>query len=81
MFKYNHKKISELSFDNTYFQLPKDFYQDVEPTSFHNPHLVAFNEEVSELIELDPTEAEESDFADYICGKKKIPGTNPIAMY
>ena len=81
MFKYNHKKISELSFDNTYFQLPKDFYQEVEPTSFHNPHLVAFNEEVSELIELDPTEAEESDFADYICGKKKIPGTNPIAMY
>jgi len=81
MFKYNHKKISELSFDNTYYKLPKDFYQEVEPKSFNNPHLVAFNEEVSELIELDPLESEKPGFADYICGKKKIPGANPIAMY
>jgi len=77
----NSKQISDLTFNNTYSQLPKDFYQEVEPTFLNNPHLVAFNEEVSELIELDPLESEKPDFADYICGKNKIPGANPIAMY
>jgi uncharacterized protein YdiU (UPF0061 family) len=74
-------KIINLNFRNTYSQLPKDFYQEVEPTYFHNPHLVTFNAEVARLIGLNPSESERPDFADYICGKKKIPGTNPIAMY
>ena len=77
----NSKQISELTFNNTYSRLPKDFYHQVEPTSFSNPSLVAFNEEVSDLIGLIPEESEKPDFADYICGKKKIPGTNPISMY
>jgi uncharacterized protein YdiU (UPF0061 family) len=81
MFKYNHKKISELSFDNTYYKLPKDFYQEVEPTFFNNPHLATFNKEVARLIDLDPSESEKPHFADYICGKNTIPGTKPIAMY
>lgn len=73
--------LTELNFNNTYYSLPQDFYHRVNPTHFDNPHLVTFNKEVSEMIGLDPAGAEKSDFAEYICGKKEIPGSNPIAMY
>ena len=75
------KSLFNLKFDNTYSQLPGEFYQKIEPTSFENPHLVAFNDEVAELIGLDPVFADKSEFLDYFSGKKKMPGSNPIAMY
>lgn len=73
--------IENLNWNNTYYTLPKKFYHEVGPTYFNNPHLVAFNNEVSELIGLDTKASRRPDFADFICGKKIIPGTNPIAMY
>lgn len=74
-------KITELNFDNTYSALPDNFYQEVKPTSVKNPFLAAFNEEAANLIDLCLSEKESPDIAEYLCGNKEIPGSNPIAMY
>jgi len=75
------KKITELDFDNTYRRLPEDFYQIIRPSPFQDPHLVCFNTDAASLIELDPREADKREFAEYICGIRQIPGSEPIAMY
>lgn len=74
------RKLTNLQFENTYRSLPESFYDLVKPTPFDNPHLVAFNIDAAELIDLDPNEAESADFADYASGKKIIPGSDPLAM-
>lgn len=74
------RKITDLNFKNTYRELPEDFYDLVKPTPFNNSHLVAFNKDAAELIDLDPAEAENPNFSDYISGKKVIPGSDPLAM-
>jgi len=74
------KKLTNLKFENTYRTLPNGFYHLVKPTPFRNPHLVAFNIDAAELIDLDPLEAEHPDFTDYVSGKKIIPGSDPLAM-
>ena len=48
------RKITELEFDNTYANLPEEFYQRVKPTPFENPCLVSFNPDAASLIGLDP---------------------------
>ena len=74
-------KIIDLTFNNTYRRLPEEFYHIVNPEPFDNPFLVAFNPEMASEIELDLNEAKRPDIADYLSGKKLIPGTEPIALY
>jgi len=74
------KNIEELSFDNTYTRLPEVFYERVRPTPFPNPHVVSSNPSAAALIDLDPAELKRSDFAEYACGAKLWPGSDPIAM-
>lgn len=74
------KKISNLKFENTYRFLPEDFYHLVKPTPFINPHIVAFNNDAANLIDLDPGEADNHDLADYLTGKKILSGSDPLAM-
>ncbi|MEM7009738.1 MAG: YdiU family protein [Thermodesulfobacteriota bacterium] len=75
------RKITELNFNNSYRSLPEEFYDLVVPTPFTNPHLVNFNPDAGELIDLDPNEARSEVFSHYFSGKKQIPGSDPIAMY
>jgi len=75
------KKITELTFNNTYRKLPEQFYHIVAPKPFENPYLVAFNPEMAAEIGLDVKEAKRPDIADYFSGKKPIPGSDPIALY
>jgi uncharacterized protein YdiU (UPF0061 family) len=75
------RKITELEFDNTYANLPDEFYQRVKPTPFESPRLVSFNSDAASLIGLDPMEAGDPDFINYFSGGKDIPGSDPIAMY
>ena len=74
------RRIDELTFDNTYARLPEVFFQRVAPTPFENPRLVHFNPAAANLLGLDPAEAERPDFAEFITGRKPIPGSEPIAM-
>ena len=75
------RKLDELRFDNTYRFLPEDFYHVVDPEGFQNPHLVAFNPDAAELMDLDPNEAMNPLFPEYFSGKKLLPGSEPLAMY
>ena len=75
------RKITDLEFDNTYRKLPEEFYDLVKPTPLSNPDLVSFNSDAAALIDLDPTQAELPEFADYLSGKKMLPGSDPLAMY
>ena len=73
--------IFDLKFNNTYRKLPESFYHIVSPKPFDNPFIISFNKKVSELIGLDPNVFRKDDIADYLCHKKEIPGSEPIAMY
>jgi len=75
------KKITELTFNNTYRQLPEEFYHIVNPKQFENPFLICLNPEMASEIELDTIDLKESELAEYMSGKKLIPGSEPIALY
>ena len=72
--------LEELSFDNTYVKLPEVFWERVKPTPFPNPYVVSVNPSAAELLNLDPREFARTDFAEYFCGAKLLPGSDPIAM-
>lgn len=72
--------LESLNFDNSYIQLPEHFYQETAPTELKNPHLIAFNAEVAQLLDLDPCHANPSALAQYLGGEKLFPGSEPLAM-
>ncbi len=73
-------KLEELSFDNSYARLPEVFYERVQPTPFPNPYVVSVNPDAATLLNVDPSELARPDFAEYFCGAKLLPGSDPIAM-
>ncbi|MEE8124879.1 MAG: protein adenylyltransferase SelO family protein, partial [Nitrospirales bacterium] len=72
--------LEELSFENTYAALPEAFYERVKPTPFPNPHVVSVNPAAAELLDLHPDELQRADFAEFFCGAKLLPNSDPIAM-
>ena len=74
-------KINELEFNNTYRKLPEEFYHIVNPKPFENPFLICINPEMAKEIELDTTGIDETELAEYLSGKRLIPGSEPIAQY
>jgi len=72
--------LEELAFNNTYAALPEVFCERVKPTPFPNPYVVSVNPGAAGLLNLDPGEFTRSDFAEYFCGAKLLPGSDPIAM-
>ena len=75
------KKITELTFNNTYRKLPEEFYHIVNPKPFENPFLISINPAMASEIGLDLTATDEEELAEYLSGKKLIPGSKPIALY
>ena len=73
-------KLEHLDFQNTYAALPEVFHERVKPTPFPNPHVVSVNPGAADLLDLDPTELTRPEFAEYFCGAKLLPGSDPIAM-
>ncbi len=73
-------QLENLRFDNTYTTLPEVFYERVHPTPFPNPYLVSANLKAAELLGLSPEEFQRKEFAEYFCGAKLLPGSDPIAM-
>jgi len=72
--------ITALVFDNTYAQLPPDFYEVIDPSPLPDPYLVALNPDAAALIDFDPALATKSDLARYLSGGRRLPGSEPIAM-
>ena len=73
-------KLEDFSFDNSYARLPEVFYERVKPTPFPSPYVVSVNPGAADLLNLDPSELARPDFAEYFCGAKLLPGSDPIAM-
>ena len=74
------KPLDSLHFDNTYAQLPESFYQPVFPTPFQASRVVAFSSSCAELIDLDPAERTNPEFAARLSGALPLPGSWPIAQ-
>jgi uncharacterized protein YdiU (UPF0061 family) len=72
--------LEDLSFENTYAALPEVFCERVKPTPFPSPYVVSVNPGAADLLNLDPREFTRPDFAEYFCGAKLLPGSDPIAM-
>lgn len=76
----NMNTLEDLLFENTYAALPEVFCERVKPTPFPNPYVVSVNPGAADLLNLDPGEFTRPDFAEYFCGAKLLPGSDPIAM-
>ena len=72
--------LEDLQFQNTYASLPDVFHERVKPTPFPNPHVVSTNPAAAALLNIDPKELTRPEFAEYFCGAKLLPGSEPIAM-
>ncbi len=75
------RKISDLRFENSYANLPSEFYHKTDPVPLKNPRVVAFNENLAEELDIDPKEKNNPELAEYFCGKRPLVGAKPLAMY
>jgi uncharacterized protein YdiU (UPF0061 family) len=74
------KKLEQLNFDNTFARLPDVFYSRLNPTPLAQPYLVSFNADAAALIDLEASEAQRPEFAEYFIGNRLLPGSQPLAM-
>ena len=75
------RELEQLDFDNSFGRLPATFYSRLAPTPFEQPpYLISFNQQVAELIGLEPEEAQRPEFLSYLTGQTPWPGAEPLAM-
>jgi len=75
------KRLEDLNFSNSFARrLNEAFYARLEPTPLQASHLIAFNPQAAELIELHPEQAERPEFVRYFSGEGPLPGGEPLAM-
>ncbi len=73
-------KLDQLNFENTFARLPDSFHTRLLPTPLSAPYLVSFNAKAAQLINLDTSEVNRADFADYFSGNIQLSGADPLAM-
>jgi len=66
--------------ENTYADLPRDFFQDVTPSSAVKPELLAFNAPLAEALGLTLSDRSAGELAALFSGKTLPDGARPIAM-
>lgn len=69
-----------IAFDNTYTQLPDDFYARVQPADVALPKLFAYNEELAQELGLDLTKLSETDRAALFTGQQLPEQASSIAL-
>lgn len=75
-------KLDKLPFNNRFAQMSAHFYARVKPTPLENVRLFSFNSAAAPLINLDPAEAQNTQFARYFNGEHPWQGTQAIsALY
>ncbi len=74
-------KVSDIKIENSWANLPPEFYHEIEPEPFKKPHIVAFNQTLSHSLGIDPEEKSNPFLAEYLCGKRTLNGAKPLAMY
>ena len=71
---------STIAFDNTYAQLPEQFFAKLNPTPVKSPSLIALNEGLSESLGLDPKYLRSEQGLGALAGNRNFDGSEPLAM-
>lgn len=74
------RTLTELTFNNTYSELPAVFGTRIKPQPLSDPFLVSVNPVICEMLELNAAEANTDFFIDLFTGNDELPGFYPIAM-
>ena len=67
------------AFDNSFAQLPADFYTRLEPQPLADPHVVGVSDEVANLLGLPAEFVQSPAFAEIFAGNARLPGSAPLA--
>lgn len=70
-----------IKFQNTYAELPKNFYEIVSPMPVKNPKLVHFNHTLAAELNIKAYNQDNDELAQIFSGNKLLIGSNPIAQY
>lgn len=73
------KPADTIKFHNTYARLPQYFHSQVTPTPLRNSHLISFNQNAAQLIDLEFDLSADSVFMKALAGKELLPGMEPLA--
>lgn len=66
--------------ENTYSQLPDQFYQKRNPDQVKNPELIKYNSELAEELNINLDNLSDEEKAEYFSGNKLFPNSQPIAQ-
>jgi len=75
-----HRTLDSLPHDPRLTALGEAYYSIVPPTPLTQPALVAFNPAAAKLIDLDPAQAQRSEFVQVMAGNRALPGGQAISM-
>ncbi len=67
-----------IPFDNSYARLPAGFFTALDPTPVKEPKLIAFNDELAQLLQIEPGDVTE--LAQVFAGNKVPDGAAPLAQ-
>jgi len=73
-------KLNELKTTNPYLDLDAEFYDKVQPTPLHKPHLIHVNKAMAKKLNIDEEVLESVDFLDLLNGSYRLEGAEPFAM-
>ena len=68
------------NFNNTYFNLPGVFIENVKPTPVKKPELVLFNKDLSSDLNLDFSKVSDKELSELFSGNSLPKGSNSIAQ-
>jgi uncharacterized protein YdiU (UPF0061 family) len=74
------QQLFKFNFDNTYAQLPADFYSPVHPTPVPAPKLVVYNNQLAEELRLSAPPEDTDAIASILAGNELPEGSFPIAQ-
>lgn len=72
--------LNELKQDNQFYQLGESYFSEVRPEALSNSHLISFNNDVADLLDLDHNIKNQSDFLAFAAGQSLLPDSKPLAM-
>ena len=68
------------NFENTYFNLPESFKEDINPVPVKNPDLVMFNESLASELNLNYSTIDKKELSKIFSGNSLPEGSNSIAQ-
>lgn len=70
----------KINFENTYLELPDQFYKKRDPDQVKNPKLIKYNAELAEELNINLDNISDKEKAEYFSGNKLFEDSKPIAQ-